>query len=301
MQRPRVVIHVAQTVDARISFRRGPSKRRWEDVIASETPNSTLLWGRVLREKIRPDALLSGSDTLLFSAGKPRQRIPAISPIHRGVSQDYLPEELVRAVRQKEWLGWQVTVDSRGRVSWGTRERTFWGKNWHPLVLVSKKTPSIYLSQLRRKNIPYLVSGNRRVHLGVAMKKMYDELGVRCVASLGGGRLNGALLREGLVDEVSVLLIPMIVGGAETPTSFDASELGFADIPLVLNLVESKIQEDGSVWLRYIPGSRLRNSEASRPTKNRLWFHLPSVWSAGNTQRANHGQDQRRKRRPMGM
>jgi 2,5-diamino-6-(ribosylamino)-4(3H)-pyrimidinone 5'-phosphate reductase len=259
MQRPRVVIHIAQTVDARISLRRGPSKRKWEDVIASETPNATPVWGRVLREKLRPNALLSGSDTLVFSARKRRRKVSPTTADHRGVPEDYLPAELTRSVRQKNWAGWQIAVDSEGRISWGAREKTFWGKNWRPLVLVSKKTPRVYLSQLRRKHIPYLVAGTRRVDLSLAMKKIYDELGVGCVASLGGGRLNGALLRAGLVDEVSIVLIPMIVGGQKTPTSFDASELGFDEIPLLLNLVESKVQEDGSVWLRYLPRLNLRD------------------------------------------
>ena len=83
MRRPRFVIHIAQTVDARISFRRGSSKKKWEDIIASETPNATPLWGRVLGEKIRPNALLSGSDTLLFSARKRKQNVSPITADHR--------------------------------------------------------------------------------------------------------------------------------------------------------------------------------------------------------------------------
>jgi 2,5-diamino-6-(ribosylamino)-4(3H)-pyrimidinone 5'-phosphate reductase len=213
MQRPRVVIHIAQTVDARISFRREPGKKKWEDVIASKAPKATPLWGRVLREKIRPNALLSGSETLIISAGKRKQEFSTKTTDHPEDSKDYLPADVARSVRQRKRSGWQIAVDSGGRISWGLREKTFWGKNWHPLVLVSKKTPGIYLSQLRRKHIPFLVAGTRRVDLCLAMKKIYDELGVRCVASLGGGRLNGALLQAGLVDEVSVVLIPMIVGG----------------------------------------------------------------------------------------
>ena len=104
-----------------------------------------------------------------------------------------------------------------------------------------------------------MVAGFPGVDLSLALKKIYDELDARCIACLGGGRLNGALLRAGLVDEISIVLVPMIVGGEETPTSFDASELGFAEIPLLLNLVESKVQEDGSVWLRYSPRRNIRD------------------------------------------
>ena len=205
----------------------------------------------MLQKKIRPGALLSGSGTLLFS-GKGRRKFSATTRGHETILEDFLPADIVSSVERGDWSGWQIAVDSRGRIRWEKREKTFWGKNWHPLVLVANITPPAYISQLRRKHIPYIVAGTRRVDLWQAMKKLHDELGLRCVASLGGGRLNGALLRAGLVDEVSVVLIPMVVGGERTPTSFDAVELGSNEMPLVLNLVDSKIQKDGSIWLRYL-------------------------------------------------
>ncbi len=251
MKRPKIFIHIAQTVDARISLRHGPSRKKWEDMLASEAPYATPLWGRVLRNKIRPGALLSGSETFLFPPGKPRRKVPGLTRSRERNFEDYLPAKIVRSVRRGAWSGWQIAVDSGGRISWRTREKTFWGKDWHPLVLVSERTPPFYLSHLRREGIPYLIAGTLRVDLNQAMEKVYDELGVRRLASLGGGRLNGALLRAGLVDEVSVVLVPMIVGGRNTPTSFNAVDLAFDEMPLFIKLVGSKIERDGTVWLRY--------------------------------------------------
>ncbi len=264
VDRPRVIIHIAQTVDARISFRWGPSK--WEEILASTTPKVTPLWSRVLREEIRPEALLVGSETLLVSTRK--QKTLRLGGNNRQAVKDYLPARIVKSVRERKiWSGWHIVVDSKGRIPWRAREMTFWGKKWHPLSIVSNSTPSAHLSLLRRKKIPYIVAGSGRVDLSLAMKKIHKELGVSCVASLGGGRLNGALLRAGLVDGVSVVLIPMIVGGEKTPTSFDTSELGFTEIPLLLRLVSSEVQEDGSIWLRYLPKNS-RSENRVRPVFN---------------------------------
>jgi 2,5-diamino-6-(ribosylamino)-4(3H)-pyrimidinone 5'-phosphate reductase len=41
------------------------------------------------------------------------------------------------------------------------------------------------------------------------------------------GTLNGILLREGLVDEVSVLISPKMAGGKNSSTVFDAPDLPF--------------------------------------------------------------------------
>lgn len=201
---------------------------------------------------INPDMLLAGSETLLVG-GKGRESARHGKKEKRGHG-DFLPQKVVEAVqRRKNWRGWQAVVDSKGRIPWGIRERTFWGKDWHPVALVSNETSSNYLSMLQQKMIPYLISGSDRIDLGQSLTKLHTKLGVGSVASLGGGRQNGALLRAGLFDELSIVLVPLIVGGDETPTSFDAPELRFGEMPTFLRLISTDVQEDGSIWLRYSP------------------------------------------------
>jgi riboflavin biosynthesis pyrimidine reductase len=56
----------------------------------------------------------------------------------------------------------------------------------------------------------------------LALKKMRSLLGVEKLISTAGGRLNGALLRAGLVDEINVEYLPAVIGGRQTPSLFDA-------------------------------------------------------------------------------
>ena len=56
-----------------------------------------------------------------------------------------------------------------------------------------------------------------RMHLSVALEKIQGLLRARCVVSKGGGGINGALLRAGLVDELQMLWYPPVIGGAGTP------------------------------------------------------------------------------------
>ena len=39
----------------------------------------------------------------------------------------------------------------------------------------------------------------------------------------GGGRINGAMLRDGLIDEVSLLVAPTVDGRIGTPALFDVA------------------------------------------------------------------------------
>ncbi|MCJ7708584.1 MAG: dihydrofolate reductase family protein [Anaerolineales bacterium] len=75
------------------------------------------------------------------------------------------------------------------------------------------------------------------------------EVGVVRVDS--GGTLNGVLLRAGIVDEVSLLVHPSLIGGISPRSVFRASDLALPEsvIPLRLDHVEQL--RGGVVWLRY--------------------------------------------------
>lgn len=118
-------------------------------------------------------------------------------------------------------------------------------------MLVSRSTPPEYLAYLRRETIPYLVTGNGRIDLHLALAKLAGKLPVSCVLSTGTARLNGALLRAGLVDEVNVEVFPALIGGTCTPSLFDSPDLLDTENPLRLALLSAEIEPGGRVWLRY--------------------------------------------------
>jgi riboflavin biosynthesis pyrimidine reductase len=124
-------------------------------------------------------------------------------------------------------------------------------KGWHLLLLVSHHTPPEYLAYLQREDIPYLVAGAERVDLGLAMEKLASQLGVTCVLSTAGGKLNGALLRAGLVDEIHIEFFPAVIGGSNTPSLFDSPALKPDEWPTRLRLICAEVQAEGRVSLRY--------------------------------------------------
>ena len=130
-------------------------------------------------------------------------------------------------------------------------------RGWHLLVLVCAHTPAAYLAYLQRETVPYLVAGaanatkNERVDLGLALEKLKTQLGVETVLSTAGGKLNGALLRRGLVDEVNIEFLPAVIGGSDTPSLFTSPALEPDEWPTRLKLLSTHVQAGGQVWLRY--------------------------------------------------
>ncbi|WP_042149386.1 dihydrofolate reductase family protein [Paucisalibacillus sp. EB02] len=62
----------------------------------------------------------------------------------------------------------------------------------------------------------------------------------------------GTFLREGLIDEISLAYAPLAIGGSNTPGIFDGVELETIDQATVLELVDMKKMDMGTVWLHYL-------------------------------------------------
>lgn len=253
MNRPKVVVLNSASVDGRLAV--SPEKlllygdKRWQAIES---------WGRIppeesvfarLKSLHVPQATLEGSGSFVLASHTPEPLPPYVedaAPLY----SDYLPKE---SLTDPEHRGWFTVVDGRGRGrNWITDGSTFGPDwiGWHLLLLVGRHTPAPYLAYLRQAQIPYLVSGDGPVDLGQALGKMHTKLGVDCVLSTAGGRLNGALLRAGLVDEVNIEFLPAIIGGTETPSLYDAPSLAEDEWPVRLDLISCQVQS-GRVWLRY--------------------------------------------------
>ncbi|MGI4779898.1 MAG: dihydrofolate reductase family protein [Janthinobacterium lividum] len=66
----------------------------------------------------------------------------------------------------------------------------------------------------------------------------------------GGGRIDGAFLQAGVVDEINLLPAPAIGGGSGSPAIFEAGEKGLGG-RAKLELKSARPVAGGAVHLRY--------------------------------------------------
>ena len=242
MTRPRVVTFNLVSVDGRLTLAPGVNLMsgdpRWTAL--TQGIGDPYVWAR---EQHDPDLLLEGSGSFLAPA-----HADLLPPGPAVEGEHHLPASIV-AVPGRRWF---AIVDGRGQVDLTFTEwpDPAW-TGWHALVLTSRAAPAGHLSLLRERGIPYLVAGEEHVALGRALELLHDRLGVRTVVCTGGGRLGGALLRQGLVDEVDLEVLPFAVGGRGTPMLFDAEPLAEGAWPARLELVSTETLEGNRFRLRY--------------------------------------------------
>jgi len=217
---PRVILHIGVSVDGRIDWGQDDVGLYYE-----------------LAARWNAEAMLSGSNTML--AAYAGQETPPEADLASG------PKEL-----HPLHVPFLVVVDSRGQIrNWPVVQREpYWRE---VVVLCSRATPPAYLDDLRECHLDTIVAGEERVDLRAALEELNARYGITKVRVDSGGILSGVLLRAGLVDEVSVLVGPYLVGGTSPRSMFVAPDLASPEGVIPLKLIAVEKMRGDIIWLRY--------------------------------------------------
>ena len=142
-----------------------------------------------------------------------------------------------------------VVLDAQGKIAWG---RADIGND--PIVVVlTEQVSDAHLAGLREDGVSYIFAGAHELDLGLAIEILNRELGIKRLEVNGGGVTNGAFLRAGLIDEISLAIFPAVDGTEGASCVFDAGEgeAGTAAPLRSMTLASSEVLECGAVWLRY--------------------------------------------------
>ncbi len=101
-----------------------------------------------------------------------------------------------------------------------------WARKWGPIiVLTTAKAGEQAIARLRRKADWVRVYPEDGIDFANALAWLRSEFGILRLVSEGGGELNDALIRGGLVDEIHLTWCPWVFGGQAAPTLSDG--IGF--------------------------------------------------------------------------
>ena len=226
-----MICHMMTSIDGRIVTDGWPlspeGRRQYEQVHASYASDGWLC-GRITMEQHFAQGTRSDAEVAREHHGPPREDFRAPG----------------------DHSSFAFAVDGRGKLSWATNDLD----GDHVVAILSERVSDEYLASLRECGVSYILAGAREIDLPLALEKIGALFGVGTLMLEGGGSINGGMLRAGLVDEVSVLVTPIVDGRVGTPSLFDVDDEPVRPQRLALEAV--KRRADDVLWLRYRVVSR---------------------------------------------
>jgi 2,5-diamino-6-(ribosylamino)-4(3H)-pyrimidinone 5'-phosphate reductase len=212
-----VVVNAAMSVDGKLSSRR-------REQIAISGPED---FDRVDRIRAAADGIVVGIGTVL--ADDPH------------LTLDVTDRRVQRQRHGRDGNPARVVVDSDGRTPTDARVLDDEATTY---VLVAESAPDDRRDALADAGAEVIVAGDDRVDLAAAVDKLADA-GLDRLMIEGGGEIIFSAFDAGLVDELSVYVGSLLIGGRDAPTLADGE--GFADDFPDLTLDDIERFDDGVV------------------------------------------------------
>lgn len=224
--KPYIVCHMMSSVDGRIDC------AMTEKIDSSDTYYECL-------DSLEPDACLEGRVS--------RQIHYALPEPFTTDDKTPIGKEEVNNVAHDGRL--DIAVDTHGSLRWPDSASAD-----NLLVVTDENCPKTYHDYLTSMGISWIATGKNGIDFGRMVEILAEKFGVKRLAVVGGGHINGAFLAAGLLDEVSVMIGAGIDGRAGMAAVFDGLPMSTPKTLLTLKSVDKV--SDNTVWLRYAMGRK---------------------------------------------
>jgi 2,5-diamino-6-(ribosylamino)-4(3H)-pyrimidinone 5'-phosphate reductase len=179
----------------------------------------------------RVDRLRAESDAIMVGVGTVLADDPSLTRFDR-------------AHRDTPGVPARVVADSEGRTP---IDASLFAGDASTYVLTSEAAPTDRIERFRDVKATVIVAGEERVDLTAALAEL-EHAGIETLMVEGGGELIFSLFEDGLVDELSVYVGALVIGGRASPTLADGE--GFVDDFPELTLTDVERLDEG-VLLRW--------------------------------------------------
>lgn len=144
-----------------------------------------------------------------------------------------------------------VALDRHGRLAYDGPTMTRRGKTSHLIVALTRRASADYLHYLRRIGVSYVFCGDDDIDCVQLMEKLAALFGIKRALVAGGGRIDWSFLAAGCLDEVSLIVAPVVDATPDAATIFERTG-GHEHAPVApLALASSEDLGEGALWLRY--------------------------------------------------
>ena len=223
MKPPYVICHMIPSLDGRIVTRRWQMAKRGYDTYERT------------HQALQRDAWIIGRISMAPYAGK--ARASARKELQSVPRTDYVAAHSAKT--------YAIAIDSRGKLAWKVNHVD----GEHVITVLGTQVSDHYLAFLRARGVSYVFGGKKNIDLPLVLEKLRRLFGIKRLLLEGGGAINGSFLAANLIDEMSVVIAPIIDGAVGIPSLMDCAP--GVDAVRHLKLMSCEALPGNLVWLRY--------------------------------------------------
>ena len=233
--RPFVVCHMVSSVDGKIDG-------EW---FTSPEVREPLAESNVIRAAYACKATLYGATTMAQTYAEGWVKELPVTDRHYS-REDYIAPSDVNS--------YFVAIDPKGEIAYDGKYIEKRGRaKVHVIEVLLESVSDDYIAYLRSKDISYIFAGIDQLDPTLVMSKLCELFHIERLMICGGGIVDYTFLQAGLIDEVSLVIVPLTDGGVNVATVFDQSPFVSSGAPIAFKLLEAKTLPGDCVWLRYQP------------------------------------------------
>ena len=213
MTRPYIICHMVTSIDGKVTG---------DFLFQNECAEATDIYYRINRER-KADGFICGRVTMegSFTEGW-YPDLSQYKPVNK--KTDFLVNDLSGF--------YAVAFDTHGKLGW--RSNKIIDPDGDPgydgaqiIEVLSEDVDERYLTYLEAMEIPYIFAGETSIDVEIALFKLKNIIGCEALLLEGGSIINGAFERAGAVDELSLVVAPVIGGKDSKPLFMDSDIANF--------------------------------------------------------------------------
>ncbi len=234
MNRPYIICHMSTSIDGKVTgdFLFQPNHSETSDIYYQ------------INRDYKADGCACGRVTMQGSfAGEYYPDLTAYKPVKHdiGLKMDYIVDDLTGF--------YAVAFDPHGRIGWQSNRIIDPDKdpgydNAQIIEVLTEQVDERYLGYLESLEIPYIFAGETEIDVALALFKLKNLFGIETLLLEGGSILDGAFMEVGLVDELSLVVSPVVANTEDKPLFMKSTMTDFT-------LTEVKQYDGGILWLNY--------------------------------------------------
>lgn len=147
-----------------------------------------------------------------------------------------------------------LIYDREGKCKWNFPTTAMNDVMMQIVEVVTKKAPKEYLAHLRKIGISYMIAEHEESMVRDSLVKLKEIYGAEKLVLTGGAAINGGFLKEDMIDELSIVILPYVDGSGDHKALVDTKN-SFWGYPFIF--AEAKPLPDGAVHMIF-----KRNREA---------------------------------------